>query len=328
MSTDPWYKWRVYCTTESAYITSYGPDEPTTCATDPISHSIDASKTASTEERSSSVVTINEGVGALGGFYRTKGEKMVIPTSHVVAGDITSAVSISDTVINVDQATIDAVELDYYVQINDGGTPGVLGKIVVIDDTNNQITVMGSGSPAAFSTGSIEILTTVVDYVQKKDIGVLSFGYVSSSDNDGDGLEVQVYPNLVIGGITADVSASDTVINVQQSVIDNIKVGFYFRLTDGVVTECFGEVLEIDDVNNQITVTKPAINGFLASSPTYVMMTVQMLKYDDIGPAGPVMEGEDKIGSSLILKNKAVRVCYTNYTGGAKKFCFRVGHIY
>lgn len=321
-------KYRLLCTTDSTDEYSWGTTEPTTCPTN-TAHTIDASKTTIVDKVEENTVTVNEGGNSLGGWFKVKGEKIIIPTNYVVIGQLVNPVSINDTVFTVDQATIDAIELDDCIRVNDGAAPAMIGYVSIIDDTNNQITVSGSGSPNAYvATDNVELMTTRTDFTQPIDIGVLSLSYISSSDNDGDGLEFQVYPNLTIGVLTSDVIATDTVFDVQQSVIDNVMVGFWVRLDDGNVRECVGLVTAVDEVNNQITVQKPVVNSFLAATPTSVKISVKMLETKDIGPAGPHSPGNDKIGSSLVVKDKNVRVCYHNHTGGAKKFVFNVGYLY
>lgn len=320
-------KYRIWCVTDSKDEFTWAESEnlPTVCPTDH-AHTIGSIRIVQTIEEN--LVTINEHSGGLGGYYKTKGEFMQIPANYAVAGELTASVSQNDNMITVDQATMDAVEIDNYIQLNDGTTSGILDKIIILDRTNKQITVMGS-SPTTFASGTnVELVTHTVDYIQKKDIGVLSYSFISSEANNGDGMDVHVYPNEPVGIITGNVSTGDTVLNVSQTVIDNMSVGFYCRLDDGNIFECMGEVLEIDTANNQITVEKPALHNFLASSPTYVKLTVRMAEVFDIGPPGPHQEGVEKIGSTIVKKNKPVRIMYNNHTGGAKRFVFYVGHLY
>lgn len=321
------HKYRVYCTTDSKYEFTWGETEPTTCPTN-TGHTINTSLTTIVDTLKENLVTVNENKEGLGGSYKMKGYVIKIPASHVVAGSITSNVSQGDSVIDVDQATIDGVGIDHYVQLNDGTTSSMIGKVIVIDNTNNQITVSGTSESAFTSGASVENITTIADFTQKKDVGVLSYNYVSSEDNNGDGLEVHVYPDTIVGALTANVSTGDTVLNVTSTVTDNMAVGFFCRLYNGLVKECMGEVLGVDKTAGQITVEKGALNNFSAVSPTYIMLTVKMAEVEDFGPAGPRNDGNDKIGSSKITANKPIHVLYNNLTGGAKKFAFRVGHLY
>jgi hypothetical protein len=324
------YKYRIWCTTESTYVEGWGISEPTTCYTN-TTHTIDAGKTIITDSVDEKTVNINEGSSSLGGFYRSQGEKIIIPENYIIAGTITEPVSDTDTIIHMDDVSL--INIDDYIGITNGTASAILGTIISINSTNNELGIVTTKHPESFSTfttsgTSIQLLSSNNDFIQPHDIGVLTVNYQSSNDNNGDGLEVQVYPNTIIGALTANVSIGNTIINVSQTVIDNMSIGFYCRLYDGNVIECLGRVLVVDKVNSQLTMQNPALNNFSASSPTYIRMTIKMLETEDIGPAGSYSPGDSKIGASKIMGYKAVRVCYTNFTGGAKKFCFNVQHLY
>lgn len=320
------YKYRIRCTTDSTDEFVWSETEPTKCPTN-TGHTIgDITIVNQIQE---SLVKIDENVGSLGGFYKTKSERMDIPANYLAPGLITAPVTIGDTSFTVEQSVIDNIDIDYYLNLNDGTTSGTIGRLTMIDRVNKVITTNAAVENNYSTTGTnLEVVTHMEDYTQKKDIGVLSYSFIGKDENDGDGIDVLIYPNTVIGYITADLSTGGTVINVSQTVIDNIYIGFYCRLDNGAMLECMGEVLEIDKANNQITVEKPSSNNWSAASPTYVKITIKMADVKDIGPVGRHNEGEEKIGGSLLLKNKPIRVIYHNHTGGAKKFVFYVGHLY
>ena len=112
-------KYRIWCNTDSKYVTGWSDVEPntTTGCFENNTHSIDVLKTSILETRVSTTTKIDEGVGSLGGFYKTKGERMDIPENYMTTGGITSSVSTNDTSINVEQSVIDTVTLDNYLQI-------------------------------------------------------------------------------------------------------------------------------------------------------------------------------------------------------------------
>ena len=320
--------YRLYCTTDSKFETVWAESPPAVCPSNS-SHTIDPSSIRIVRTVEESSVTINENVGTLNGYYKVKGEKMIIPETYAVGGYLTSPVAVNDTSIVVNTEALDIVKLDSYLQLTNGTTSTLIGRASCIHKSTNEIHLL-EPCPASYTTSgtNLEIISTVEDFIQKKDMGVLSFSYNSDEQMRGDGYEVHVYPNEICGGITAPVSTGDTVLNVSDSVIDNIKVGFYCRLDDGDNFEDMGEVLEIDEVNKQLTIEKPSLHNFSPSSPTYVRLTIKMGDIPDIGPPGDHASGIEKIGSSLIKKNKPARVFYHNHTGTAKNFCFYVGHIY
>jgi len=323
------YKYRIFCNAEAQWVEGYGITRPTVCYHNN-THDVVPNSAQELYSVSETTVKIDENVGLLGGYYKTQGEYLDIPELYVTMGGLLNPVVTNDTVITVDQSVLASVFLDCFVQITNGTTTGLLGKCVAFNASNNAINIIGTGSPYDFGTSGtmLEMVTTKKLFTQKKDIGVLSFSFNSIECHTYDGLEVHVYPDELIGLLATDLSVGATVLTVSQTVIDNIKVGFYCRLYNGTISECFGEVLEIDSVNNQITIEKPALYAFSSATPTYVRMTVKMHTATNIGYPGPHVGGEDKIGSSLIKKNKSVQVCYSNFSKGKKMFCFSVGHIY
>lgn len=325
------YKYRVYCNDEGSDKYSWGDTEPTICPTNS-SHTIDASKTRIVKTVKESLIKIDEGTDELSGLYRTSSYFMDIPEYKPVIGEITSAITTGDTVFDVSQGVIDNVNMDYYITANDGTTSGLLGKIFVIDDANNKIHVEGTGSPSDFSTSgtNIELNTTIREITHEYNVGVLSYSFLSDTTHHKDGAEVHVYPEKIIGALGANVSIGDTVLTVSSTVIENMKPGFMCILSAGGIDECLGLVLEVDTVNSQITVSREAVHAFSALSPTYVKLSVIMLKAERVGTPGPHQLGMDKIGSSLVRKNEKVRVFYHNFSEpiANKDLTFFVGHLY
>ena len=131
------------------------------------------------------------------------------------------------------------------------------------------------------------------------------------------------------GTITSDVTASDTVINVSQTVIDNVNIGYKIQLDDSTNTDDLGIVTAIDTDNKTITVDTAATQGFSAATPTYVKQTVCMVSDYEIGPAWEWVIGESKIGGSHLPANTTVEVKYTNNSAiTAKKLVAKIEYLY
>ena len=325
------YKYRIWCTTDSKEEERWDTDEPTTCPSNN-THTIDSSKTRIIQTIEENLVLIDEGTDELGGLYRSSSYFMEIPENKPIAGILVGPITTGDTIINVDQDTIDNVGLDHYISATDGTTSGVLGKIQIINNTDNKIHVEGIGSPSDFSTSGTTILlnTTTRDISHPYNVGVLSYAFLSETNHKIDSAEVHVYPEKIVGALTSNVIIGDTILNVSSTVIENMQIGMMCILSDGNITECLGHVLNIDTVNSQITTHRAAVYGYSAASPTYVKLSVIMLKAERFGPAGLHQLGMDKIGSSLVRKNETVRVFYNNFSEpiADKELTFYVGHLY
>lgn len=151
-------------------------------------------------------------------------------------------------------------------------------------------------------------------------VSVLSLVITSTDEHTGDSFDNIVGKNTTIGFITSDVSVSDTIINVSKTVIDNINLGFYVNLTDGVNSFNGGRVLAKSIVNGTISIETPSIGTFLATSPCYVQTTVKTIDNYVIGPPSRYEIGKDKIGGSYVPSNTPISVEYTNNGNTTKDF--------
>jgi hypothetical protein len=240
------YEYRVWCTTDNAWFTTWGEEEPTVCP-DNSGHAIDASKTYITRKVSETQMEVKEEDVPTGGHYQ--------------------------------------------VQCHAFDCPG----------------------PATTKTTH--------DITYSENVSGLAFGWNSDADMEGDVVDLSVAPNTTIGAITADVGAPDTVINVSSTVTDNIDVGFIVTLFDGTNTSVCGKCTAKDAGAGTITVETAPGQAFLAATPTYVQMTVYMMRNFEIGPPGRYIIGESKIGGSFVPAGTTIRVEYVN--NGANQVRFR-----
>jgi hypothetical protein len=160
-----------------------------------------------------------------------------------------------------------------------------------------------------FSVASGE--TGLYDFSFPYDIALLSASLHTHGLNSGDHLTFKVAPNTTVGTLVSAVSPGDTVIGVSQTVIDNTWTGSYITLNDGTNSE-MQYITNVDDDNNQITLSASATNSFEVSSPTYLQATVCMAEHIYLVPDTRFILGESKIGGSHIPANTTIRVEYYN----------------
>ena len=156
-------------------------------------------------------------------------------------------------------------------------------------------------------------------------ISMLSIEYVGYAENKDDVFSVCVAPNTIVGAITGNIVTDDVVINVQQSVVDNTFIGMKCNVTtdpvNGSDANDLGYIIGIDKVNNTITVSNAAVDGFDATSPTYVRIAVEPVKDVKIDvTTAPVQVGGSKIGGSFVAANTTFMCHYDNKDGVAKNF--------
>ena len=146
-------------------------------------------------------------------------------------------------------------------------------------------------------------------------IALFSAEWVNEPTFEGDVFKVLVGPDTVVGALTADAAASATVLNVSSTVTDNMQAGYAVKLTDGVNTDDLGLCTNVDPDAGTITVETPTANAFAAATPSYVQMTVEMVRCIKLSGKGRVELGKDVIGGSYIPAGTVFRVTYQNNEG-------------
>jgi hypothetical protein len=161
------------------------------------------------------------------------------------------------------------------------------------------------------STGTWKNLDITYPYP----IALFSAEWVNEALYEGDIFKVLIAPNTTVGAITSDVAASATVLNVQSTVTDNVKPGYVITITDGTNTDELGRCTEVDPDAGTITVETPTTNAFAAATPTYIQMTIEMVRCIKLSGKGRYELGKDVIGGSFIPAGAKIRVSYQNNEG-------------
>jgi hypothetical protein len=197
----------------------------------------------------------------------------------------------------------------------------------------NQVTIVEEASPTG---GNFKCETKVInaaastdteyDFSFPYDISILAVYMVTTASHEGDLLNVLVSPDTVIGTTTGAITSSDTVINVSDTVLEFIYVGYKIKITDGVNTDDMGYVIGVNKVNKTILVQNPAVNSF--NTGAFIQNTVYYVENYEIGPPWEYVIGESKIGASKVPKNTVVRLKYTNNTVSSKKLIIKLEYLY
>lgn len=189
------------------------------------------------------------------------------------------------------------------------------------DDGEVRIKEMETLTGTYFKIGHIKIVAPAgqtVFHVETfdSDINILSAKCLSASINVGDTFCWYVAPNTTVGALGTATAINDTVLDVPQSVMDNVQPLFRIRLADAAdpenVYEDVGLVTDMDEVNNTITVTTPVTQVWPATT-TLVQMTIVYVQDIEIGNIDFVLEmGGDKIGASFLPKGTPLYCEYKN----------------
>jgi hypothetical protein len=138
----------------------------------------------------------------------------------------------------------------------------------------------------------------------------------------GDVVSLHAVPNTLIGATTAIANNGDKTFSVQQSVIDNLEVGYHVQLNG----EDLGECVDIDTTNLTITTDKASSGCNAGSLVKFTVVYANNLKLTAGGST--ICIGESKIGASILPKNKVIRLIYKNNSVDAKEFHFHFEMLY
>jgi hypothetical protein len=202
-------KWRVWCTTESAYkywwIESTLPT-PTTCPTN-TAHTVNTGLTMLVDKYDPNVVNINQEVTPTGGRYRFDSKAFTatadtttlfsfsfpinismlegsfvssdenrgdmwswIVSENTTVGAITASVGIGDTVINVSSTVCTYASIGYEIRLFNGTISENLGRVLSIDTANHRVT-METASTQAFSPATPTYVQMSVVFMRDCEFG-------------------------------------------------------------------------------------------------------------------------------------------------------------
>ena len=235
------YKWKIYCTTENAFIEGWSETAITTCPNN-TAHTVNADSVSEVDKLSPSSVSIIQGAapeGSLsttpvGGFYRLVGKAFDCPVS----------------------ATTDNTFSFPY--------------------------------PVALTGAYISV----------------------TSDMKGDVLNAYAARDVNIGVLTAGIAVSDTVIPVSLTVIQNIYTGRKVKITDGVNTTDFIEVISKNTNTNEITLISGVTFAFAAGA--VVKLCIHYVKDMEFSDPGIYKIGVSNVNGTYIPTNISITLSYTN----------------
>jgi len=292
------YKYRVYCTTDSTYEYTWDEDEPTTCPTN-TAHSIDSTKTTIIETQEDGQVTIKEENTPTGGHFAASTITINAIKNTVSTKTICWPYNISVLSVTFTSSTINSDDIVEII-IGDKTVVGVL---------------TGNVAPASAWTSQNYTNGQVVTYTHPY-LGARVYTCILDTVSNENPLDATYWRH----GLE---------INVSSTVIDNIEIGYFVNLFDGVNSDDVGRIIYKDIANSKIYVETNPTNSFSAASPTYVRQSVKMLQDYHLCQASTHIIGSSKIGASHIPTDTLITVSYDNKsTDTDKTFTGRVEFLY
>lgn len=202
---------------------------------------------------------------------------------------------------------------------------------------NNKFRILEDFTPVQgkyrAETIKLENIQPYSDFILNKtwpvNIAPLCVILMVSDKQKGDSLIVDVAPDQTIGFISQDItSGTSNILNVNDTVLENVYTNFCCTITDGINTENLGCITNVDYKEKTITVENTINNTYLASSPTYIKITATYIGPHEFGETGNIKLGDSKVGSAHIPKNTITRIKYTNTWNIVKNFYMIIEYLY
>jgi hypothetical protein len=157
-------------------------------------------------------------------------------------------------------------------------------------------------------------------------ISVLTITPFSFTENNGDEICLLVTPNTPIGALTANVNVDDTVLYVNNTVSDNVMVGYYIYIIDNNENIEVGFITNIDKLNGTITIDTPISQTFTTGQ--YIGINIYLLRDFLLYGNQPYELARKTIGSSTVDTDLTVRIIYHNKTNDNKTFRYSYEYLY
>ena len=161
-------------------------------------------------------------------------------------------------------------------------------------------------------------------YTFLNNVRVIDFIACFTPENVGDTFSVLLNYNTIVGIITSDVS-NGFLLNVSINVIKNIKVGFLVTINGSSYSQELYECVNVDVINNTITVEKEISNIFLTGNTIGISIPIVDRVYISIDKN--LKLGGSVNGNILIKKGKVLSIFYQNMSNQAKNLRF-IGEMF
>lgn len=159
--------------------------------------------------------------------------------------------------------------------------------------------------------------TTVINITFKYSVNVHFVKFTTNSDHLGDLLSAAYNPDTIIGVTTSTVLNDTNTLAVNSTVLENIIVGYYVKITDDVNTSDLGVCVAVDSVLGTITTDLNTTYEFSAGSK--IVITYYLLHEVPLGHAGLYVLGESVQNKPILYRGMTGRVTYTNYSPSVTK---------
>lgn len=277
------YQYRVYCTTDSKYVTTWSTEDPTVCPENN-THSINAGSTTIIDQIEETEVKIKEEDTPTGGHFKL---------------DMFKIEATKNTV------TKKYFKFDYPINI--------ITARLITEDTHKGDVLCWSISPQT-TIGALTANYTAQSTWTSQNYVVNDLVWYQASD-----IHYGSIYKCIVNTVSNENPTNSTywtkqsiTLNVSSTVTTYAKVGFYMNLFDGTNSKDIGYIINVDAIAGTITLNGASDTSFSAVTPSYVRMTVMFMDHVELGPAMNYPVGGDKIGSSYVPAGTVIEAAYDN----------------
>lgn len=156
------------------------------------------------------------------------------------------------------------------------------------------------------------------DFTFPYPIALFSAEWINQANYEGDIFHVHIAPDTIVGVLTANHLASDTTLNVNDTVVANVQVGKRIKIG---TFDC-GRAIAVDVDGLTIEVENGLDAAYNAMEP--VKFTTVMVDGIRLMASSRMELGKDVIGGSFIPGGIPLRVIYENNEGSTTDKTFSV----
>jgi len=290
--------YRVYCTTDSKYVNVWSTDEPVTCPENN-GHSINTDATSIIQTISETEISVKEEDIPTGGNFSSRTIKMIAPKNTITTYNLWWSYPISALAVEFITAETHRGD-NISMHVGPDTTIGVLtANISSASAWISQNYTIGQRVTYTHPTFGSRVYTCIANTVSN---------------------ELPTNTTYWVHGLE---------ISVSSTVLIHAKKGYFIKLTDGVNSDDFLTVINIDTLNNKIYVDKNITNSYSAATPTYIQQTVSIFSNYELNEPWEHTIGESKIGGSYVPTDTIVQILYDNKSSDTDKtFVGRVEYLY
>lgn len=157
-------------------------------------------------------------------------------------------------------------------------------------------------------------------------IAIMTMNLYPSSDNIGDTINGYAGPDTIIGINTETLNQNVSVINVNSTVIDNIKNGYTVHVVNSTQNINMGECISIDLENSRITCNTTSSESIVPGA--YIKVSRHIIKNMTFTTNNNINLANKNVFSTAFAANTVARMTYTNNSNTQKTFYYSAEYEY